>query len=179
MPISSLLALLLSYHPPVSLETTRTLETREEYEARLETIARAIAETTRTPEEAAAVITIWHRESHFRREVHDGTLKADHGLASCLGSIHPHAANRATWPLLAGTDLASTSRCARATLGAVRSGLWVCARGLPVTPATMAVAFEHYARGHCAEPSSESLHRAREWDTTRRRIWGKIPRAGE
>lgn len=133
-------------------------ESMEHYQSRLRTIAQAVADECRTPDEEAAVLETWREESRFRLDVHAGTYLGDHGKAICMGSIHP-SAKVPDWSELAGIDLPATRRCAVRTLQFLRSGLWMCARGRQAKDA-WALAFEYYAVGHCAEPRAESRTRA-------------------
>lgn len=133
-------------------------ERMESYEARLRTISEAVSLVAKDREEAAAIVVVWRRESRFRLDVHAGWTKGDRGRAACMGSIHPSKLVP-DWTELAGTDIASTTRCARHTIRILRSGLWMCAHGQQ-TERAWAYAFEYYARGHCEEPGDESWSRA-------------------
>lgn len=149
----AILAVIWPWPFPVGLP-----ERMESYEERLRTISQAIPAVVRSPMEAAAVVEIWRRESRFRLDVHAGWKRGDHGKANCMGSIHPHFPD---WATLAGTDLEATIRCARRTIQTLRSGLYLCAAELPETSVrAWQLAFQHYAVGHCAEPSQESKARA-------------------
>jgi hypothetical protein len=149
-------------------------ELPSERAARLQTWALAVDSVSGGDRAAAAAIYVIHgAESGLSRWVHDGTRKGDctpgRGCrATCLGSIHPWAPD---WESLAGTDLDSTVRCARRTLQAFRSGLFMCASGVTKRELRIALALEFYGRGHCGTPSRESMRRARRWVTVEARLW--------
>lgn len=159
-------------------------ETVGEFQIREETIAEADAEIAEEVAQpwgvtivAAGVAVVFHSESRFDWYIHAGvphpdpSHHEDHGLARCMGSLHANKLlSHDEWLGLAGTSLEATTRCALRTALALRSSHWVCAHDLPPSEYAMALTLEHYARGHCAEPGTESWKRAARWMRTANRI---------
>lgn len=114
-------------------------------QSRLTVIAEAVSRESSSRDEAVAVLTTWHHESGgFRLAVHDGSKRGDKGRAICLGQLHRLELTRSEWLSLAGTDAASTRRCARVTLRRLRRAKRYCAaRGRD----TWAAAFAQYGSG--------------------------------
>ena len=116
----SLLALILRLHVPLDAPKTDELQ-------RLSFIAYAIAKETEAnpgalPPKvlAAATLSLFWGESRLARGVHAGERTrwgSDLGRAKCLGQLHDTGVlEPGEWESLAGTDLESTRRCARATI---------------------------------------------------------------
>ncbi len=184
MKLAPIILAIISRWAPPSPAPGLPPETHDAYEARLETIAEA---TSTIAEEsswhwggnlaAAGVLTVWYAETRFDPYIHAGipnpdrAFHEDHGRARCLGSVHRNAhLSEEEWLDLAGTSLDATLRCARITTQALGVSLFQCARDMKPSEEALALALEHYARGHCAEPTEESRRRARQW----RRIWAKL-----
>lgn len=93
----------------------------------------------------AAAISIWWHEARFGLTVHRGGLSrwgSDDGRAKCFGQLHERSVGikrelgesledfrkrqHAEWKALAGTDYASTKRCALATMRQFKSKLGQC-----------------------------------------------------
>ena len=115
----------------------------------------------------AVVAVIWQRESAFALDVHAGERGrhgSDNGKAKCMGQVH---ANRFVpkheWERLGGTDLESTTRCARATLLLIKSKMRYCSRAVRWDRQTLSIALQAYATGRCEAPSKESLTRQKLW----------------
>lgn len=130
-------------------------ETQAQYEQRLEVVASAIVAATPKKSHQLAVATVFWFESRFAPDVHSGTATGDAGRAVCLGQHWRGKRSKAAWQALAGTDLASTTRCAQATAGHLASGLTYCRRkhgdgGL----SGWAGAFSLYATGRTCVPSA-------------------------
>jgi len=150
-------------------------ETRPEFLARVNVIGEGVDEAARAVPwrfgrraMAAAVLVIFEGESRFDLEVHAGRRRGDHGRAICLGSVH--ASKLAPdWAELGGTDADATFRCARAVARNLRSKAWECVTPDALSPAAglsiraMALIFEGYGRGHCAEPGRQAWERAEDW----------------
>src|SRR5262245_35429479 len=89
--LSATLSLPAPWHPK-----GQAAETREEYEARVATIAEAVAVEARAArgwswsatDLAFAVMTVMYNESRFALSVHNGERLGDHGRARCLAQIH-------------------------------------------------------------------------------------------
>lgn len=175
-PLGIALFAIMSGWPQPKTPDDRIPESPGEFEDRVAVSAEAISLEARTVEEAAEVAVVWWGESRLLREIHDGTIRGDNGRAICFGSIHPHDPD---WATLAGTSLAATRRCARATIRHLRSSLWTCAREPGPLEGRLALAFEHYARGHCAEPRTKSWERAGKSIRLARRIYGELARLGK
>jgi hypothetical protein len=159
--IEAILAVLLALPSPWYADGPP--ETREAYEARLGTIAEAIAaEVERGAvlskrDAAAALVSIWYGESRFALEVHAGTRHPvwtqDDGRAVCMGQLHasglvpPHE-----WTGLAGTSLVATRRCAAATLRVLLAQYRRCGRDL-------ARAFAAYGSGSSCQPTERTAAR--------------------
>jgi len=105
-------------------------ETQEQYLARAEVIAQAVADASDGKRQRAmAILTVFWGESRFSPLIHAGTHRGDGGHAICLGQHQQLTRTKEDWEALAGTDLEATTRCARATGDAlVRS--WHYCHGL-------------------------------------------------
>jgi len=141
-------------------------ESRQQYEARVETIAEAIAvETARTPvwtqkRMAATVFFVFYLESRFAYEVHAGTKHPvwtqDDGQARCMGQLHISGIVPShEWERLAGTDLDATRRCVAATMHVLAAQARRCA-GAPLAGVLGA-----YGRGSGCHATESSVDRAR------------------
>jgi hypothetical protein len=148
-------------------------ETKEQYRARVEVIAEAVAIeaadargwTWGTRALAMAALTLMYNESRFKLPVHSGDLLGDRGRASCLGQIHVSGlVPKSEWLELTGVDLASTRRCARATIRLLVVQYRSCGlhrRAMSVD--AMASVFAKYATGTSCRAGGGSFARAREW----------------
>ena len=152
----------------------RSPEPEDAYRARLETIATAVAieaqaaTSVHALELAVAVLTIWAHESRFALDVHSGERTGDLGRARCLGQVHPSGiVPRREWLALTGTDLASTRRCARATVRVFAAQARRCVgTSIPLSAGAVARAFAGYGTGgSCA---------AAPWARKRARTWGRL-----
>lgn len=168
---------LITAWAPAATPPDEPPETVGERAVRLEAVAHGVADAAHADPwllsgsvAAAGVLTVWAAETHFDPYIHAGiphpdpALHEDHGRARCLGSIHRSA--RMTleeWRGLAGTSREATTRCALATLRALRSSFWICARGESVNVDTLARTLEQYATGHSCEAGAESRRRAQAW----------------
>lgn len=144
-------------------------EARPDFLARVGVIGEGVAEASRVVPwpwgrraMGAAVLVIFDGESRFDREVHAGRRTGDRGKAHCLGSVH---ASRLApdWPDLGGVDFDPTFRCSRAVARNLRSKAWECAKGYEPTIRALALVFEAYGTGHCAEPRRQAWERAELW----------------
>ena len=159
-------------------------ETPDQYRARVETIAKAVALEADAADGwrwdsvslAAATLVIWYGESRFALDVHNGSGRSrygeDDGRARCFGQIHQTGlVPKAEWEKLAGVDLESTRRCARATMKVLsvqgrhcgmRTGkpnMWAVARMVAA-----------YGSGKGCAPTKASTLRARRWSKLREQL---------
>lgn len=107
-------------------------ESQEEFRARAELIAQAIAEASkvaRPPQRRqmamAIVVTFWG-ESRFSPLVQSGEHRGDGGHAICLGGNHQERLTDTEWLGLAGLDIESTTRCATVSALRLKSAWWYC-----------------------------------------------------
>jgi hypothetical protein len=169
--------------PPPWYPPDKNPETAEEYRARLETIVEAIALESKVgqplPEGenalAAATLVLWHGESRFELAVHTNVGKTrwgqDYGRARCLGQLHASGlVPKEEWETLAGSDLESTRRCAKATMRMLRAQYWVC-RHRTGKGGRVARMYEAYATGRSCQPRQRSKTRAFRWRKTTERLW--------
>jgi hypothetical protein len=111
-------------------------------------------------------------ESLFDVRVHAGekhpVWTQDDGKAMCLGQIHVSGiVPESEWRTLAGTDLAATRRCARATMRLLIAHQRHCdARTKVPTPQAIARVFASYGTGGQCTPTKRSLERAGRWART-------------
>lgn len=168
---ASLLAAALSLPPPW-YAPGKQVEAEPEYRRRLETIVSAIAAesegvngwTWGRKSLAIAVLSKFYEESRFALEVHRGSRRGDRGRAICLGQHHRNGRTESQWEALAGTDEASTRRCARATVQALVAAHRYCdLDGRPLTDQNMARVFALYGTGARCEPSERARKRAKRW----------------
>ena len=172
---SILLATLLSLPAPW-YAPGKNPETRDEYRARLETVANAVAVEAREAKRwswdarslAAATLVIWYGESRLALEVHNGSGRSrygeDGGLARCFGQIHATGlVPRPEWEKLTGTDLDSTRRCARATMRVLTVQGRRCGMGRNPNLWGVAKMISAYGSGKGCAPTKQSTTRARRW----------------
>jgi hypothetical protein len=171
--LAAALSLPSPWYPP-----GKAVETRAEYEARVATIAEAVATEVAevrlrglgARDLAFAVMTLMYNESRFALDVHSGERLGDRGRASCLAQIHKSGlVPRDEWEVLTGVDLESTRRCARAAIRLLGAQYRRCAAGSPSTRQAIARAFAAYASGSSCVPTSSSLKRAEEVDDLKAR----------
>jgi len=158
--VSALLAAALAWIPP-----WRSPEPTADYRARVFTIVEAVERVTVSPAERAAVLVTLRAESGFAPAQHAGDHRPDSGRAMCLGSVHRDALSPSwglSWGELAGTDAASTERCALATLLVLRRAAAYCRVRLD-TRHGVAVASRLYLTGSSCVPCPEALRRAGMW----------------
>lgn len=129
-------------------------ETQAVYETRLTLIASAIVAATPEKSHQLAVATVFWYESRFSPRVHSGARTGDRGRARCLGQHWQGRRSVLEWQALAGTDLAATTRCAKATADHLRGARRYCRRqhgegGL----SGWAAAFSLYATGRTCVPA--------------------------
>jgi hypothetical protein len=179
-----LLAIVLSLPAPW-YRPGKNPETPSDYNARLETIAKAIAIEAEAAEDwrwdanslAAATLVIWYGESRFALEVHNGAGKSrygeDDGRARCFGQLHQTGlVPKDEWDKLAGIDLEATRRCARFTMKVLSVQGRRC--GMTLNKPNMwevARMVSAYGSGKksCA-PTKDSTARARRWTKVMARI---------
>ena len=180
--LSIALSLPASWHQP-----GHNPETAEEYRARLESIAQAIAleaEATEgwrwdTTTLAAATLVTWYAESRFALEVHNGSGQSrfgeDAGRARCLGQLHQTGyVPKAEWRTLTGVDLEATRRCARATMRVLTAQGNRC--GMKENKPnmwSMARMWAGYMTGKTCSPIKASNARARRWT----KVWNEMKAA--
>lgn len=91
-------------------------EPASERQARLGTIAQAVAEEAKDVEEAAELLATTYEEGQrWHSLVHSGKLRGDGGKAACLGQLHAHYVwfPRAEWQASMGAGLEATRVCIR------------------------------------------------------------------
>lgn len=127
-------------------------ETEAEYEARMNTVAYAIALETKVPEWQALIITTMRYESGFRLGVHSGAVLGDVGRAACLGQLHRRPLTMEAWMALTGVGLPATRRCVGEMHRRLRSARAMCRkRGHDSPEAAMAM----YGTGRrCSAPGT-------------------------
>jgi hypothetical protein len=170
--LSIALSLPSPWYPP-----GRNPETADEYRARLEGIAGAIAVEAEAAEGwrwdatslAATTLVTWYAESRFALEVHNGSGRSrfgeDQGRARCFGQLHQTGyVPKPEWETLTGVDMESTRRCARATMRVLtaqgnrcgmkenKPNMWSVARLIAA-----------YMSGKGCSPTKASTARARRW----------------
>jgi hypothetical protein len=168
---------ILATHLPIAVTPKGlTPETPESRASRLDTLALAIDDVTKTPEEAAAVLETMYGESKLDAIIHAGgkhpVWTQDHGRARCLSQLHK-SGQVPEWATLAGIDFDATKRCAAATIRVLRSSAWKCHTNISTAAASdMARVFAEYAvgSGNC-RPTKQSAERAGAWDRMRRQLW--------
>ncbi len=152
----------------------RDQETPEQLKARASLISEAIHQQTNTPEQAAVIATIWGGEARFARDVHNGEpgkYGSDGGRAKCMWQIHINKnIPREKWEKLGGLDLASTRRCAWATLLIFQGKMRYCEKGIVWTEEAVARSMQAYASGTCVKPQKRALRRGRKWAELRYRL---------
>lgn len=149
-------------------------ETPQQYRARLETIAEAVAlEARAVPAThldfralAAATLTVWYGETRFAYEVHalgKSRWKQDRGKARCMGQLHvSKLVPREEWEQMVGADLESTRRCARATIRVLLAMSRFCG-GQGASQTHMAHVFAAYGTGAGCGLTEQAKARARRW----------------
>lgn len=143
--------------------------------ARLDVIALAIDDVSRTPEEAAGLIVIAYEESRLDPLIHAGlkhpVWTQDHGRARSLWQLHRSGLVR-DWDTIGGTDLPATTRAARDALRVLRSATYMCSHSslLTVSDAERAIAAYGSGAGNCT-PTKKSRERAVMWERVRRKLW--------
>jgi len=145
----TILAAILSLLPTPPATWT---ETPDDYRARAGVIAEAIAAETPSRYWALGVVTVFWHESHFRRSVHAGTRRGDHGRAICLGQHQRNGRPREQWEALAGVDAEATRRCARATYRTLRRAQGWCSQWGSVRAGILAT-FTAYGTGRTCSAS--------------------------
>ncbi len=157
--MNGLFKLLLAAALSLPAPWTKTpVETPEQYQARLDTIAKAIAIEAPNKLTAVTVLVVWYDESRFDRRIHAGEehpiWTQDVGRARCLGQLHVSGlVPRAQWERLVGLDIDATRRCARATVRVLLAQRRLCrARGTPGLAQTLAA----YASGVTCRPDARS-----------------------
>ncbi len=162
-----ILAAILSLMPGPSPKWN---ESNAEFQARMQLVAHAIADASRIAHPAyrqelamAVVVTFWG-ESRFSPLIQAGEHRGDSGKAICLGQHHQNELSREEWLGLAGTDLESTTRCARLTAERLKSAWHYCPEH------SWPAAFVLYGSGrtcHADETQWSGIFRdrARKWAT--------------
>jgi hypothetical protein len=147
---------------------------------RLDVIALAIDDVSRTPEQAAVLIVLAYEESRLDPLIHAGlkhpVWTQDRGRARSLWQLHRSGLVR-DWDTIGGTDLAATTRAARDALRVVNSASYMCAHSslLTVSDAERAIAAYGSGSGNCT-PTVKSRHRAQMWERVRRKLWAMVGR---
>jgi hypothetical protein len=170
-----LLAIALSLQSPWYAPGKRP-ETVEQHQDRLKIITQAIAEEAAATESwkwgtdalAAATLATWYEESRFALEVHNGQGRTrfgeDDGRARCLGQLHQTGfVPKDEWKQLAGTDLESTRRCARATMRVLSAQGARCKMPKELNVWSVARMFAMYGTGRSCSITKNSMKRARHW----------------
>jgi len=178
----ALLAVALGFPAPW-YEPGKNPETPDEYRARLEIIAEAIALEATGADAwphgaeglASATLVLWQAESRLSYDIHANTGNdpwgQDYGRARCLGQLHATGlVPQSEWETLAGSDLAATRRCANATMRVLRAQYWVCksraGAGDPI-----ARMFEVYATGRSCNPGRRSHMRTQRYQRVLQQIY--------
>jgi len=174
---AKLLALMLSMPSPWG-----ATETPQERGARLDTIAEAIIQETKPQGQwlpswthrdraALALVLTYHESGRWRRDVHDGTKRGDHGRSVCLGQIMSGRwIDRALWRSLPGVSLAATRNCIRTTLHYLSRARRMCASGEGPSAAAAAKTFTMYGTGHQCAAISLGHTRGRHFRRIRARL---------
>jgi len=172
--LSLALTMKAQWYPP-----GRNPETPEEYRARMDVIAQAIAIEAEAAEGwrsdttslAAATLVTWYAESGFALEVHNGSGRSrygeDQGKARCFGQLHQTGyVPKAEWQKLTGVDLESTRRCARATMRVLTAQANRCGMkpNKPDNSWVMARMWAGYMTGNTCNSIKASRMRARRWN---------------
>jgi hypothetical protein len=170
-----LLAIALTLQGPWYPESKRP-ETDQQRADRIAVITEAIALEAAAQESwqwgtdtlAAATLATFFAESRFALEVHNGQGKTRHGedqgRAKCLGQLHATGyVPRSEWKTLAGTDLESTRRCARATMRVLAGQAKRCKMGKELSVWSVARLFAMYQSGKSCNVTKSSMMRARHW----------------
>ncbi len=153
-------------------------ETDAAYEDRLTIIADAIAEHSKTREDAAAVLTLWYFESRFDRLIHAGLphpiWNQDRGRARCGTQLH-RSRLVPEWDAIAGIGTVETANCVRATLRVLRSASYTARARGRLESTTIARVFTVFGTGshlpHGVAPPLWALKRAEFFDRVRARLW--------
>lgn len=177
LPVPVIFAAALAFHQPAAPKGYEP-EAREDYEARLRTIATAEATIARNVEEAAAALTIISGESAFDLWVHAGLVHPDprkhqdHFKARCLMQVHQNIRYAPDLEALGGTDLEATTACLTAGMRNLRSAAYMCTHGSMATREDMERVFAAYRNsGVSCVPTKQSIARAKLWETVRGRLW--------
>jgi hypothetical protein len=171
MLLAIALSLQAPWYPP-----SKVPETAEQRQDRLEIITQAIAIEAAAEQNwewgtetlAAATLATWYEESRFALEVHNGEGKTrfgeDQGRAKCLGQLHKTGyVPKEEWKQLAGTDLESTRRCARATMRVLAAQGKRCKMPKELDVWSVARMFAMYGTGNSCAITKNSMKRARHW----------------
>ena len=168
-----LLAAIVQWAPPW-YPPGKNPELPDQYRARLDTIAQAVAieaaqvKKTRLDKRAlaAATLVIWYGETRFSHGVHVKGVSRwgqDRGKARCMGQIHVSGlVPKKEWDLLVGGDLEATRRCARATLRVLAAQSRYCGVRRP-TEAGIAKVISAYGTGKGCRTTDQGKKRARRW----------------
>jgi hypothetical protein len=170
-----LLAIAITLQGPWYPESKRP-ETDQQRNDRLAIITQAIALEAEAQDNwqwgtdtlAAATLATFFAESRFALEVHNGEGKTRHGedqgRAKCLGQLHATGyVPRSEWRTLAGTDLESTRRCARATMRVLAGQAKRCKMPKELSVWSVARLFAMYQSGKSCTVTKSSMTRARHW----------------
>lgn len=175
-----LLAAATSFAPPW-YPPGKNPESAEQYRARLDTIAEAIAIESEAATNwglgrralAAAALTIWYGETRFSYEVHalgKSRWTQDWGKARCLGQIHvSRLVPREEWDKLVGSDLHATRLCARATMRVLAAQAAYC-RVTSAGESGLARVFAAYGSGRGCAVTPQAKRRAARWSRLMQRI---------
>lgn len=174
-----LLGAILQWSPPW-YPPGENPETPVQYEARLATIAEAVALEAEampwrlgSPALAAATLTIWYGESRFTYDVHvlgRSRWGQDLGQARCMGQVHAtKLVPSEEWGRLVGGHLSATRRCARATMRVLTAMARMCSIN-SLDPEQIAVMFGAYGSGKGCRASQQSRSRALRWQWLMERI---------
>ncbi len=168
-----LLAAALKFAPPW-YPPGQNPESFDQYRARLDTIAEAIAVESEVASNwglgrralAAATMTVWYGETRFAYEVHalgKSRWTQDLGKARCMGQIHvSRIVPRQEWELMVGADLQATRLCARATMRVLAAQAGYC-RAQSASEASMARVFAAYGTGRGCALTPQAKKRAVRW----------------
>ncbi len=175
-----LLAAILQWSPPW-YPPGENPETQDAYNLRLATIAEAVALESETATNwslgrralAAATLSVWYGETRFSYEVHalgQSRWHQDWGKAKCLGQIHASGlVPKQEWLHMVGADLASTRRCARATMRVLAAQARYCSVR-SASQEGMARMFAAYGSGRGCGVTPQAKKRARRWGVLMQQI---------
>lgn len=171
--VAALLAVALTFPRPV-VPKGYDPETENQYVARVTVVATAIASVSRSKDEEAALLELAEAESGLDPIVHAGGVHPrydqDKGRARSLWQLHA-SKQIEDWDHLAGADLESTTRAARAAVRVLRSAAYFCTHSSMLTADDLDRVFAEYGAGSRAcMPTRQSAIRSRQWAKIRAKL---------